>query len=135
MRVRLITSLAPLHDLHAIELMLKLVVEGPPSTVRIAAADGIREGGELINNNAALKALTIEALKAALAGTDAPGQQGLRKAIVGALAAIHDNSLSDIFQRLLLPTEPLDVRAKRAGRAGKHAGCRSVCTRDCPAPA
>ncbi|MGD0769506.1 MAG: HEAT repeat domain-containing protein [Tepidisphaeraceae bacterium] len=110
-RVRLITSLAPLHDLHAIELMLKLVVEGPSSSVRIAAADGIRQGGELINNNAALKALAIDALKAALAGTDAPGQQGLRKAIVGALAAIHDNSLSDIFQRLLLPAEPLDVRA------------------------
>jgi len=110
-RVRLIASLAPFGDLHAIELMLKLVAQGPSSSVQIAAADAIRQGGETINKNEALKALAIEALKAALAGTDAPDQQGLRKAIVGALAAIHDNSLSDIFQRLLLPQETLDVRA------------------------
>jgi HEAT repeat protein len=109
-RVQLIASLAPSGDLHAIELMLKLV-QGASNSVQIAAADGIRQGGDVINNNPALKALAIDALKSALAGTDAPDRQGLRKAIVGALAAIHDNALSDIFQRLLLPQEPLDVRA------------------------
>ncbi|MGD0390923.1 MAG: HEAT repeat domain-containing protein, partial [Tepidisphaeraceae bacterium] len=110
-RVRLITSLAPFGDVHAIELMLKLVDQGPSSSVQIAAADGIRQGGEIINKNAALKDLVIDTLKAALTGTDAPGQQGLRKAIVAALASMHDNSLSDVFQRLLLPEESLDVRA------------------------
>ena len=110
-RVRLITSLAPFRDVHAVELMLKLLAEGTSYSVQIAAADGIRQGGEIFDKDQELKLRAIDTLKVALARTDAPGQQGLRKAIVAALATIHDNSLSDVFQRLLLPEEPLDVRA------------------------
>jgi HEAT repeat protein len=100
-RVRLIESLAPFQDVHAIQEMLKLVGTGASMSVRIAAAEGIREGiGD--PKMADLKKQAIDTLKAALnSGTDAPDQQHLREAIVGALAAIHDDSLADLFRHLL----------------------------------
>jgi HEAT repeat protein len=110
-RVRLITSLAPFHDVHAIQQMLTLVGPGPSNSVRIAAADGIGEGSDIINSNQATKDQAIKALENALDGTDAPDQQRLREAIVGALASIHDDSLSNLFRHLLSQDESLGVRA------------------------
>jgi HEAT repeat protein len=110
-RVRLINSLAPFEDVHAIEQMLNLVGPGASDSVRIAAANGIRQGGEVINKDPAMKKQAMQALKYALQGTDVPGEQNLRTAIVGALAAIHDDSLSDLFRTLLSKDEPLGVRA------------------------
>jgi HEAT repeat protein len=110
-RVRLINSLAPFQDVRALQQMLKLVGPGASQAVRIAAANGIREGCDVINKDPAMKKQAIQALKDAIQGTDAPDQQNLRIAIVGALAAIHDDSLSDLFRALLAPNEPLGVRA------------------------
>lgn len=110
-RVKLITTLAPFDDPRAIEEMLKLVGQGSSTPVRIAAADGLSQGGDVINKVAALKASAIKTLEAALDGTELPGQQNLRRAIVGALAVIKDNSLSDVFTRLLAPAEDPGVRA------------------------
>lgn len=111
-RVRLINSLAPFQNLLAIEQMLKLVGSGPSASVRIAAADGIRQGADIIDKDLPLKSKAIEVLKAALHDTDPPGQQNLREAIVGALAAMRESSLSGIFRQLLAPSEPLGVRGK-----------------------
>jgi hypothetical protein len=110
-RVRLINSLAPFSYLPAIEQMLKLVGNGPSRSVRIAAANAIRQGGDLINRNPQIKLRAIDILKSALHDTDVPGQQKLREAVVGALAAMRDDSNSAIFRELLAPTEPLGVRA------------------------
>jgi HEAT repeat protein len=132
-RVRLIKSLAPFQDVRALEQMFKLVGPGTSDPVRIAAADGIREGGDVINKDPAMKKRAIQALKDAIQGTDVPDEQTLRAAIVGALAAIHDDSLSDLFRTLLSRDEPLGVRANAlvglgnlpnsapfAGEIGRH---------------
>jgi HEAT repeat protein len=111
-RVRLINSLAPFQNLRAIEQMLKLVAIGPSASVRIAAADGIRQGADIIDKDPPLQAKAIDVLKAALHDTDVPGQQNLREAVVGALAAMRDSSLSNIFRQLLAPNEALGVRGK-----------------------
>jgi HEAT repeat protein len=132
-RVRLIQSLAPFQDVRALEQMLKLVGPGASDPVRIAAADGIRDGGAVINKDPAMKKRAIQALKAAILGTDVPDEQSLRVAIVGAMAAIQDDSLSDLFRALLSHDEPLGVRANAlvglgnlpnsapfAGEIGRH---------------
>lgn len=100
-RVRLIKSLAPMHDVHAIAQMVKLVGKGASIPVRVSAADGIGEGSDIINSDPQLKAQAIQALKDAMDGTDVPDQQHLREAIVGAMAAMHDSSLVDVFRNLL----------------------------------
>jgi hypothetical protein len=111
-RVRLITSLAPFHNVLAIRQMLKLVGAGFSNSVRIAAADGIRDGiTDAIKIDPAMKHQALQTLQNALQGTDVPDQQGVRVAIVGALAAMHDDSLSDLFRNLLSRDEPLLVRA------------------------
>ena len=112
-RVRLITSLAPFHDIHAIEQMLKLVGPGSSDSVRIAAADGIRDGSDIINDpqQQTLKNQAMQTLKDAMQGTDVPDQKFVRVAIVGALASIHDDSLSDLFRKWLAPNEWPGVRA------------------------
>ncbi len=110
-RVRLINSLAPFSNLRAINLMLNLVGSGASRSVRIAAVNGIRQGADVINGNPALKARAIDILKSALRDTDVPGQPKLREAVAGALAAMRDDSLFDIFRQLVGPTEPLGVRA------------------------
>jgi len=110
-RVRLINSLAPFHDINAIGQMLILVGKNYPDSVRIAAADGIREGSDIVNANPTTKSQAIQILRDALQGTDAPGEEALREAIVGALASIHDDSLSDLFRSLLSGNETIDVRA------------------------
>ncbi len=109
-RVRLINSLAPFQNLQAIEQMLKLVGSGPSSAVRIAAADGIRQGGDIIDKDPPLQSKAIHVLIAALHDTDPPGQPNLRQAVVGALAAMRASRLSDVFLKLLAPSEPLGVR-------------------------
>jgi HEAT repeat protein len=110
-RVRLIKSLAPFQDIRALNQMLTLVGPGIPESVRIAAADCIAEGGVVINKDADLKKNAIQSLKNAIQDTDAPDKQSLRIAIVGALASISDDSLSDLFRTLLSHDEPPGVRA------------------------
>jgi HEAT repeat protein len=110
-RVRLIQSLAPFHDLQAITQMLKLLGPGVSDPVRIAAAEAIREGSDELSKDEALKAQAIAALKGAMQGTDVPGKERVRAAIVGALAAIRDNSMADFFRGLLAGDEPVAVRA------------------------
>ena len=110
-RVRLITSLSPFNDVHAIALMLKLVGKGNSNSVRIAAANGIRDGSDIINKDQATKGQAMQALQDALEGTDIPDQQHVREAIVGALAVIHDDSLADRFRHLLSQDELPGVRA------------------------
>ncbi|MGD0461853.1 MAG: HEAT repeat domain-containing protein [Tepidisphaeraceae bacterium] len=109
--VRLINSLAPFSNLRAIDLMLNLVGSGASRSVRIAAVNGIRQGGDVLNGNPATKSRAIDLLKSALRDTDVPGQPKLREAVAGALAAMRDDSLFDIFRQLVAPSEPLGVRA------------------------
>jgi HEAT repeat protein len=110
-RVRLIDALSPFQDSRAIEQMLILVRAGPPRSVRIAAANGIRLGSDVINRDPALKSRAIDALKSALHDTAVPGEPMLRAAVVGALASLRDESLADTFRQLLSPAEPTGVRA------------------------
>jgi hypothetical protein len=110
-RVRLINSLAPFSNLRAINQMLNLVGSGASRSVRIAAVNGIRQGADVINANPTIKARAIEVLKSALHDTDVPGQPKLREAVAGALAAMRDDSLFDVFRLLVAPSEPLGVRA------------------------
>jgi len=111
-RVQLIKSLAPFQDGPAIEQMLKWMGSNASNSVRIAAAEGIREGSETVNKDPALKARAIDALEAGLKGTDVPGEDTVRTAIVGALASIRDDSLSDLLRQLLSDQdEPVGVRA------------------------
>ncbi len=110
-RVRLINSLAPFSNLPAIDLMLNLIGSGASRSVRIAAVNGIRQSGDVINGNPAIKSRAIDILKSALHDTDVPGQPKLREAVTGALAAMRDDSLFDTFRQLVAPGEPLEVRA------------------------
>ncbi len=121
-RVQLITTLGPFDDPDAIREMLKLVGSESSSAVRIAAAQGLSQGGDVINKDPQLKKEATTTLKAALDGTELPGEQNLRAAIVGALAVIKDDSLSDTFHKLLTPTEDVKVRAKALEGLGNLPG-------------
>jgi HEAT repeat protein len=111
-RVQIIQSVAQFQDPRAVAEMLKLLGSDQSLSVRVAAADGIAESGPVFSRDAALKARAIDLLKSALADTDVPGSPGLRQAIVGALAAMRDNSLSGLFLQLVGPTESQEVREK-----------------------
>jgi hypothetical protein len=110
-RVKLINTLAPFEDPPVVRQMLKLVGPGTSDAVRIAAADGLSQAGDIINKDPALKSEAMSTLESALQGTDLPQDRNLRRAIVGALAAIKDDSLVDVFQPLLSPNEYPEVRA------------------------
>ncbi|MGA3065789.1 MAG: HEAT repeat domain-containing protein [Tepidisphaeraceae bacterium] len=111
-RVELVNSLAHLFDPTAVSLMVKLVQSDPSMLVQIASADGIRLAAEgtTIFNDPAKEQTARAALQAALKSTGQPGTQALRAAIVGALAAMHDPQLLQLFQSLLDPHEPEKVR-------------------------
>jgi HEAT repeat protein len=106
----LIHSLAPLHDPAAVAQMLQWVQANPSLRVRLEAAEGIRQGADLLNRDRTLQRQAVQALLAALRGTGQPGTQALRTAVVGALAALDDPRLRATFQELLDPHEPQGVR-------------------------
>jgi HEAT repeat protein len=110
-RVKLINSLASSEDPSAVREMLTLAGKGSSMAVRIAAADGLSQAGDVVNKDPDLKSKAISTLKSALEGTDLPEERNLRRAIVGALAVIKDSSLVDVFQPLLSPNEDPAVRA------------------------
>ena len=109
-KVRILRALGS-PDLLAINQMLNLVGPAQSDMVRIAAADGIRSGSKTINGDPKLKQSAIDTLTNILPGTEVPGEENLRTAIVGALSQISDQQLSAVFAPLILPTESVPVRA------------------------
>jgi HEAT repeat protein len=110
-RLALIHSLAPLHDPAAIRLMIKYVASDASLAVRAAAADGIRQGADILIKDPQLKQQAITALLALLESSQTPGTQEARVNAVAALAALREQSLRDTFLKLVGPAEPVRVRA------------------------
>jgi HEAT repeat protein len=110
-RVSLIHSLAPLHDPAAIVLMIKFVESDPSLGVRTEAAEGIRQGADVVMKDPQLKHRAIEALRKLLDGAQRPGTQEARVKAAAALASLRDDSLLELFLKLVGPREPVRVRA------------------------
>jgi len=110
-RVALIHSLAPLHDPAAIVLMVKYVASDPSLAVRAEAAEGIRQGAEVVMRDPQLKQRAIDALRNLLDSSQTPGTQEGRVNAAAALASLRDKGLLDLFVKLLDRREPVRVRA------------------------
>jgi hypothetical protein len=110
-RVALIHSLAPLHDPGAIELMIRFVGSDPSLAVGTEAADGIRQGADIIIKDPQLKQRAIEGLEKLLENSQTPGTQEARVKAAAALGAMRDQSLLQLFLNLVGPREPERVRA------------------------
>jgi hypothetical protein len=110
-RLALIHSLAPLHDPAAIGLMVKFVASDPSLAVQAAAADGIRQGADIVMKDPPLKQQAISALLALLESSQKPGRQEARVNAAAALAALREQALRETFLKLVGPAEPVRVRA------------------------
>jgi HEAT repeat protein len=110
-RLALIHSLAPLHDPAAITLMVKCVESDPSLAVRAEAADGIRQGADIVIKDPQLRQHAITALRALLESSQTPGTQDARMNAAAALGALRDQSLLGLFLNLVGPREPVRVRA------------------------
>lgn len=110
-RLALIHALAPLHDPAAITLMIKCVESDPSLAVRSEAADGIRQGADVVIKDPQMRQHAITALRALLDSTQTPGMQEARVNAAAALGALRDQSLQGLFLDLVRPSEPVRVRA------------------------
>jgi len=109
-RMTLIHSLAQLHDREAIEAMLQILHDSNSMPVQAEAADGLRVGADVILRDPDLKNRTIAELTNAFNNASTPDMQRLRSATVGALAAMRDPSLVQLFLNQLDPNEGTPVR-------------------------
>jgi HEAT repeat protein len=128
-RIQLIKSLAIFQDPAALSEILKMLTPAYTTTVRIEAASAIRigvQGGDVFNKDPALKKSIIDALEATLPTTTGPGNQALRVAVVNALAAIKDDDLYNTFRSLLIPVEPVEVRAAALKGIGNMPGAQKA---------
>jgi HEAT repeat protein len=109
-RATLIHSLAPLRDPTAIALLITFIGTDTSVSVQSEAVDAIRQGAEIVANNAELRRKAILALQPIAQKPAQPGRAALRLAAVEALAALRDVGLLPVFQDLIKPEQPLDIR-------------------------